>query len=86
MINPFEELYTRLKRIEKLLQTISYKELKTNEDINNFLSKAEVCKILGISQSTLWRWTIKGILISYGIENRVYYKKSEIMEAIKKIR
>ena len=42
------------------------------------LTREETAKYLKISLSTLWHWSKKEILPSYGIENRVYYKRSEV--------
>lgn len=46
------------------------------------LTRKETCKLLKIDQSTLWAWTKKGKLKSYGIGNRRYYKKNEIIECL----
>lgn len=45
-----------------------------------YLTRAEVCKLLKIDQSTLHHWRNKGILQAHGIGNRVYFKRSEIEE------
>ena len=43
-----------------------------------YLTRKEVKELLKIDLSTLWAWTQKGKLKSYGIGNRIYYKRSEI--------
>jgi len=40
------------------------------------LTRKETCAILKINLSTLWSWTKKGKLVSYGCGNRVYYNKT----------
>ena len=85
MNNPFNEIDLRLKKIEKLLQVISFNNIDPLQNQKELLTKKETLKLLKISQSTLWRWTVKNKLSSYGIENRVYYKKSEIIAALRKI-
>lgn len=47
-----------------------------------YLTRAEVCDLLKIDLSTLYRWTKKGELKAYGISNRVYYKRQEIEEKL----
>lgn len=47
-----------------------------------YLSRQEVKQMLGINLTTLNNWTKKGILISYGIGGRVYYKRHEVEKAI----
>lgn len=68
------------KVAEKLmLKMESYlKELATNND-NELLTRKETAKYLKINLATLWHWTNKGKLISYGIGNRRYYKKQEVI-------
>jgi|TARA_B110000967_G_scaffold140324_1_gene143332 hypothetical protein len=51
-------------------------ELLTREETYNFLK---------IDSSTLWHWTNKGKVIAYGIGNRRYYKKGELLESLIKL-
>ena len=46
------------------------------------LTRKETCAIHKINLSTLWVWTNKGKLVSYGCGNRVYYKRSEVENAL----
>ena len=55
--------------------------LKTEEEI---LTRKDVCKLLQIDSSTLWHWTNAGKVKAYGIANRRYYKRSEIMALLTK--
>lgn len=50
---------------------------------NDFITRAEICKMLSITKVTLWKHTKSGKLKSYGIGNRVMYKRSEVLEAVK---
>lgn len=43
-----------------------------------YLTRHQVCEWLSIDLSTLWKWTKKGLIPSYGIGGRVYYKRCEI--------
>lgn len=50
-----------------------------------YLTREEVSALLKINLSTLWSWTKKDKLTSYGIKgegNRIYYKRSEIESAL----
>lgn len=58
------------------------KELLQKEASDELLTRDETCKLLQIDSSTLWHWTNKGKVTAYGIANRRYYKRSEIMEAL----
>lgn len=50
-----------------------------------YLTRQEVAEMFQIDLSTVHNWTKKGRLISYGIGGRVYYKRSEIENAIVKL-
>lgn len=83
--NIFQPIINRLKQeilaeIKPLFEDLkkSYQPKLPSEN----LTRKETCKILKINLSTLWVWTKKGKLKSYGIGNRVYYKRSEIEAAI----
>lgn len=43
-----------------------------------YLTRSEVCELLKIDLSTLWRWTKSGVFPAMGVQNRVYYKRSDI--------
>ena len=60
-------------------------ELKANfqpKQPTEYLTRNEVAEMLKCDLSTLWLWTKKQKLVSYGIGNRTYYKRSEIESAI----
>ncbi len=47
-----------------------------------YLTREETAQLLSITTVTLWRWTNRGTLQSYGIGNKVYYKRKEIEESL----
>ena len=49
------------------------------------LTREETCKLLKVDSSTLWRWTNKGKVKAYGIGNRRFYKKEELLESLIKL-
>lgn len=55
------------------------------EPENDFIGRDEVCTILKFNKTTLHKHTRSGRLKSYGIGNRVLYKRSEVLEAVKPI-
>ncbi|WP_417200535.1 helix-turn-helix domain-containing protein [Bizionia sp.] len=63
--------------IEKMVEELSFQ--KTNHDL---LTPEQTCELLKIHNTTLWRWTKEGKLTSYGIANRRYYKRGEIINAL----
>jgi len=52
---------------------------------NPLLTRDEVCELLSFNKTSLWKHTKSGRLKSYGIGNRVYYKRDEVLEAVKPI-
>lgn len=61
-------------------------ELKTSlkqQDIDVLMTRTQACEFLQIDSSTLWHWTKKGKVSAYGIANRRYYKKSDLLNSLK---
>ena len=50
---------------------------------NDFISVEETCQLLHLNKTSIWKHTKNGKLKSYGIGNRVLYKRSEVIEAVK---
>ncbi len=50
---------------------------------NELMTREEVCKLLSFNKTSLWKHTKNGKLKSYGIGNRVLYKRSEVIQAVK---
>lgn len=60
-------------------------EFITNFNTHNpdeLLTREQTCKMLQIDSSTLWHWTNKGKVLAFGIGNRRYYKKAQILESL----
>lgn len=74
-----EELADALKPLLQSQKTVN----ETSQPENELLTRLEVCKLLSINKTTLWKHTKSGKLKSLGLGNRVYYKKSEVLEAVK---
>ena len=62
--------------IQEVIKKSSVKEKKEEE----LLTRDEASNLLKINLSTLWRWTKDGKLSAYGIGNRVFYKKDELLK------
>lgn len=57
-------------------------DFKNNLNTHNpdeLLTREQTCQLLQINSSTLWHWTNKGKVNCYGIGNRRYYKKNELL-------
>ena len=75
-LSPEEFKRDLLKSIEETL--LKSKEQKKPEETLELLNTKEVAIILRISEQTVKRWAKDGKLPSYGMGNRVYYKRHEI--------
>lgn len=58
------------------------KDLQRQEANDELLTREQACQFLQINSSTLWAWTNKGKVKAYGIANRRYYKRSELLECL----
>jgi len=68
--------------LKPLLLTKAQEQRQTEKSL---LTRDEVCELLSFNKTSLWKHTKSGKLKSYGIGNRVYYKRDEVLEAIKPI-
>ncbi len=73
----YENSKTILEKLKKELQ---------NDNSDDLLSREQTCKFLQIDSSTLWAWTKKGKVTAYGIGNRRYYKKAELLNSLKPLK
>ncbi|TXD51871.1 helix-turn-helix domain-containing protein [Polaribacter sp. IC066] len=64
-------------------QLADFKETFNTHNRDELLTRTETCKFLQIDSSTLWAWTNKGKVKAYGIGNRRYYKKAELLASLK---
>lgn len=79
-ITPYE-----LKQIIKEVIQDELKEIRKQPEekySEGLLSRKETCEFLKIDSSTLWNWTNKGKIACYGIGNRRYYKKEDLLNSL----
>lgn len=69
----FEGLQNQIKELQKDFEP---------KQPTEFLTRNEVAELLKCDLSTLWSWVKKGKLLTYGISNRVYFKRSDIENAL----
>ncbi|WP_423740517.1 helix-turn-helix domain-containing protein [Flavobacterium columnare] len=74
----FQELLKETVKAE--LQELKASIKEENQD--ELLTREETYQFLKIDSSTLWEWTRKGKLKVYGIGNRKYYKKREVLDCL----
>ena len=76
-----------LQQIKDIIKN-EIQEANQKDQADKLLSPAETCKLFqpAVSKMTLIRWTKNERLIEYRIGGRVFYKYSEIMEAMKHLK
>ncbi|MCM4161867.1 helix-turn-helix domain-containing protein [Antarcticibacterium flavum] len=68
-------------RVKIQLQNFK-KEFNRQEADEELLTREETCNFLKINSSTLWHWTNSKKVTAYGIGNRRYYKRSELINCL----
>lgn len=58
-------------------------ERRCSEDAEIFLTKKEAMRLLGKSESTLWKWEKSGFLVSIRRGGSITYKKSDVDKIIR---
>ena len=64
--------------VENLIKTISEQKQEGKE----FLSRKECSQFFGVSLVTIHNWVKDGIISSYKLGNRTYFKRSELVEQL----
>lgn len=89
MINPFEEIESKLNRIEALiLNNRDNPPMPTpspDDPLNDFVPKHEVRGVIA-SSATLWKMEQSGKLKGYGFGGKRYYKRSELLELFEEVK
>ena len=78
--------------LETLIRDIIQEELKPVIDHLNvstphqdLIKISEACKLLNVSKATIHKWKREGRIPFHRMSNRIYFKKEELMEAVKKV-
>lgn len=64
----------------------SVRNSEPQPETKELLTRKETADLLNVNIATLWRWTNSGKLSQYGIGGRTYYKRSEVLEAVKSLK
>ena len=80
--NVSPETLTQLIKDGIKSQLEDFKKTLNSHNPDELLTREETCKFLQINSSTLFHWTNKGKVKAYGICNRRYYKKAELLNCL----
>ncbi len=79
------ELQELVDALYPLMQLKQVEQPQPPQPQNDLMTRKEVCTLLSINYSTLWKHTKSGKLKSFGIGNRVFYSREQILGAVKSI-
>lgn len=79
-----DEFKESIRSIVKELVPQQKNKLEKLPSTDELLTVDETLKLLKCSKQALWNWRKNGILPSYRLGNRVYYKKSDIFNKLVK--
>ena len=73
--------------IRELLREVLRTELKEVVDKCEveLVTRKEAARLLRVDVSTIHNWTKQDLIKAYGIKHRVYYKKTELISALKEL-
>ena len=71
-----------LNRFDSKLKLYFNKKVTSTKEVEELLTVEETIEFLKCSKQALWNWRKSGILPSYRLGNRVYYKKSDIFKKL----
>lgn len=83
-VTPEELADTILSGVDSKLKEFFKKYDLSEKDKEELLTVDETLKLLKCSKQALWNWRKNGILPSYRLGNRVYYKKADILAKLVK--
>ena len=76
-----DDYFSHLKEVRDQISSLQ-KLIDRKEANDELLTRSQTCEFLQIDSSTLWNWTNKGKVTAYGIANRRYYRRSELLESL----
>lgn len=75
-------IFNSISKALTLQQQVSTIESRPAEE--TLITRIEAAGLLQVSLRTLGTWTIKGYVQSYRLNRRIYYKRNEILDSLKR--
>lgn len=79
-----DEFLAEVDKILALRNKVILERLQPPEPLE-FYTTEELCKKLKVDRGTLYNWRKKNLFSTYGMGNRVYFKRSEVEAAMVKL-
>ena len=72
-----------IEQLAEVLKPLLQKPFTEPQQVTNeLIGRKEACALLHINLSTLHKHTQSGRLKSYGLGNRILYKRAEVLESV----
>jgi len=84
-IYDLEVLIKKCVKSELIEHSPEPKEPEQLNTDNELLTVNDLCRLFGKTKATIHTWKREGIIPFHRISGRVYFKKSEVMESLKKV-
>ena len=68
--------------VEENIKTLIQELSERKEAGSEFLTRKETARFFGTSLVTLHDWSKKGLITPYKMGNRIYFKRSELVESL----
>lgn len=86
---PIEQLKNLVKTgVEEAL--LSYNEIQSSNTLagneSAIINRKDIAELFGVSLVTVHDWMSKGLLPHYKMNGRTYFKKTEVLQAMKQVK
>lgn len=72
--------------MKEVLSEIANGNLSGSSDSDEVIKRKDIAEMFGVSLVTVHDWMTKGILPHYKMNGRTYFKKSEVIKAMKLVK
>lgn len=76
------DLKTLIK--DSILEALENTNPQQPEKEDQLIKISEACRLLGVSSVTIHTWKKGGLIPFYRISNKIYFKKNELIQSLKK--
>lgn len=88
---PIEDLKGILRsefrtEIKEMLEAISKSNLGKPRETEELIKRSDIAEMFDVSMVTVHQWMRKGILDHYKMNGRTYFRKSEVLRAMKHVK
>lgn len=88
---PIEELKGILRsefriEIKEVLEELSKNHREKLNESDELIKRSDIAQMFDVSMVTVHQWMRKGIVAHYKMNGRTYFKKKEVLEAMKQVR